>query len=198
MFEDFFGQFFAIEKVTARMVNNIDGAIIGDFQVNFYIYILLAIIAAIAIGYELYKYNRIVFKEAKFIIFISLFVCWGALEFRSTLQYISYTSDDIHSLADKTLDEKRAVVSPTGMGEFVSMIKKHVKNNETIVLYAPKDEYIWIKLQYWLAPIKLIYPEDKKTGDFTARNFVTNLPSNAIDTSSYGWLVKNTNKELSK
>lgn len=180
-------EFFAVEKMTARMVNNIAGPTINGTPVNAYIYMLLTAIAAGLILYAFLRRSKINWPEIGKKLLVIIFAFWLLLEARGTLNYLSYLTDDLTALFGKTLDEKRAITSPVGLYEFTQLVNRSApKGTKVALLYPPQNDFIWIKLKYYIAPL---YITDEAHADFVA-GYLVEPNYKYFANTQYGWVAK--------
>lgn len=186
-FSDYLNEFFAVEKMTARMVNNIDGPIVDGRSVFGYIYLLLALIAIAWVCFSIYQNKKPSFESVGLKILIIILGFWIALEARSALNYLTYFNDDSLALSGKSLSQKRALTSPVGMYDFVELIESNVPAGEKIELLAPKDEYINIKLGLFLQPKYEIATSEAK---YIAGYLMPPQGYKYFANTQYGWIAR--------
>jgi len=195
MFELFWEEFFTIEKVTARMVNNIAGISINDLSINVYLYFLAGVIGAAYVSYEIYKSNKVAWVNLGKVLMITVFLFWCLMEARISMNYFSYFQDDLNNLAGRSLEEKRIITSPPGLYEFTQLVKKHTRIGDKIAIINPPDEFIEIKLNYYLFPYNKVSTNEAQ---FIAGYFVMPGGYKYFANTQYGWIANKSENQNNK
>lgn len=180
-------EFFAVEKMTNRMVNNITGMTIDGVSVNFVIYLSIGFIVFAWVMFEIYKNKPFSLKDLGRKLLIVTFAFWLLLEAHSMINYFAYTIDDGKLLFGKSLDEKRALTSFEGLYDFCLFIEKEIPQNAKIALIPTPYEFVNIKLNYYLAPYNTV---NSNEADYIIGYMVNPQGLKVEKYMKYGWISK--------
>jgi hypothetical protein len=184
---DFWHEFFLVEEMTGRTVNNIIGPTMDGTSIKVYLYLLVGLSVFTWVMYDLFRSLSVDWKDLGRKILILVFAFWAAMEARSALNYISYFRNDLVQLYGKSLDQKRSLTSPEGLFEFTQFIKKEIPPGKTVGILHPRDEYIDLKIYYYLHPIEKV---DPARADYVAGYMSYPKNIKIWKQSRYGWIVK--------
>ncbi|OGC13697.1 hypothetical protein A3J90_01955 [candidate division WOR-1 bacterium RIFOXYC2_FULL_37_10] len=186
---DFLDDFFAVEQMTARMVNNINGVIINDLSLNVYVFGMIFLVVVLWIFFDFYKNNFFNFKDLGRKTLIIIFIFWALMEIRTSQNYISYAENDYKAFFGKTLDQKRAETPTTGLYQFVQLIKEKTPKGAKIKFFSLNDDFVKMKLKYYLAPTHFNQVELEEA-EYVAGYGVNFAPRYVLGSTSYGWVTK--------
>jgi len=188
---NFGDEFFAVEQMTARMVNNINGVIINDLSLNVYVFGMIFLVVVLWIFFDFYKNNFFNFKDLGRKTLIIIFVFWSLMEIKSTLNYISYAQDDFRLFSYKTLDQKRMETPTEGLYKFAKLVEEKTPKEAKIKFFIlNNDDFIKIKLKYYLAPTHFNQVESLEAAEYIAGYGVNFMPKNILGATPYGWVAK--------
>lgn len=180
-------EFFAVEKMTNRMVNNIVGMTLDSVSANLYIYLSIGFLVFAWVMFEVYKNKPFSIKDLGRKLLIITFAFWLLLEAHSFINCFSYTIDDFTQLFGKSIDEKHAITSPIGLYEFCQMVKKEIPADAKVYLVPAPDEYVNIKLNYYLAPYNATNSNEAEY----LIGYMINPGTLKIEKyTQYGWIAK--------
>src|SRR3989339_665476 len=188
---NFGDEFFAVEQMTARMVNDINGVVIDGLSLNVYIYVIIFFLVISWLLFEFYKKIPFDFMDLGRKTLILMFVFWSLMEIKSTLNYISYAQDDFRLFSYKTLDQKRMETPTEGLYKFAKLVEEKTPKEAKIKFFIlNNDDFIKIKLKYYLAPTHFNQVESLEAAEYIAGYGVNFMPKNILGATPYGWVAK--------
>ena len=178
---DLLAEFFQVEPLLPRTVNNITGPTLDGNSVNIIIYLLVGLFIA-GYAYYLWIKGRLIWEKVGRAGLLALLLLWILLEVRQSFSYLTYFNQDQDIFGGRTLAQKRAELPPPGFYWFVMFTEERVSKTVPVAVRSNLDQFTTMKWNYYTAPLNLTseataeliiglnVPPIKGAGEF-ARNF---------------------------
>jgi hypothetical protein len=149
---DLLAEFFQVEPLLPRTVNNITGPTLDGNPINLIIFIIIGLFIA-GYAYYLWVKGQLKWEKVGRAGVLVLFLFWILLEVVRSFSYLTYFSEDQARFGGKTLSQKRRELEPKGFYSFVEFAEKKVSKTTPVMVRRNVDEYTGMLWNYYTAPL---------------------------------------------
>ena len=152
MLSDWWWEFWSVDPILPRTVNNIPGPTLDGTSLNLIIYFMLAMFIAGYAFYLWFRANRLDLEKLGRMSIAVLLIFWIGLEVRQSFSYFTYWSADRAQFSGKSLSQKRDLIYPPGFYSFCEFVQMRVPPSELLAVRSRVDELTSIMWNYYSLP----------------------------------------------